>query len=296
MYFNKNAYEFIELNYNRGIFDKCVDITFIITMNQSLERHENIKKQLNMCNPSKKVIIVMNKGYKKYDKYDNFGKIIDISYKDLTYTYMYIFHLARKYKNILILEDDFEYTYLIKNNNITNNINNFIIKNNPNIYYLGCTPWLINIPLSINLGDHYKSIYECSTQSFIINFKSREDLMSLYFSKNNNISKNDIDIYTSFYVNNKYFYKDPLIIQRIYETENKSNWDLNDNNKPIKLYKLAIKLFDNYLKLDSNDNNILHQQWDTMYKKLKILNIIIFFIFLILLIYVIKKIKIIIHK
>lgn len=294
MYFNENAYEFIELNYNRGIFDDCVDITFIITMNKSLERHENIKKQLNMCKPSKKVIIVMNKGYKKYDKYDNFGKKIDITYKDLTYTYMYIFHLARKYKNILILEDDFEYTHLIKNNSIINNINNFIIKNNPNIYYLGCIPWLINIPLSIILGGyHYESIYESCTQSLIINFKSREDLIRLYFSKNNNISKTDIDLYTSFYIQKKYFYKDPLIIQRIYETENKSSWVLNDNNKVIGWYIVFIKIFENYFKLDSNDNNILHQQWDNMYKKIKILNIIIFFIFLILLIYVIKKI---IHK
>ena len=132
------AYSYKELKFSEGFLDFSVDITYILTMNNSIERHKNIKTQLNEVVPTSKVVIVYNQGYKKIKKVNDCG-IIDRSYDDLTHAVTHIFDLAEKnnYNRILILEDDF----IFDSNRMTDevvNVNNFIINNQPNLYSLGC--------------------------------------------------------------------------------------------------------------------------------------------------------------
>ena len=145
MKYNENCYILKEINYDNGLFDKSVDITYVITMENAIERQKKVIKQLNKFKPTKKVIIVYNKGFRKCSKYDYNNNKINISYEDLTYTNMYIYKLAKKFNHILILEDDFIFSNKLLNKYITKSINNFINNNNPNIYYLGCLPWLFDI-------------------------------------------------------------------------------------------------------------------------------------------------------
>ena len=60
-----SCYSYQTLNYKHGVFDVAVDVTYILTMEDSLERHKNIKAQLSKIIPTSKIIVVYNKGYKK---------------------------------------------------------------------------------------------------------------------------------------------------------------------------------------------------------------------------------------
>ena len=63
-----NCYTFSELHFKKGVYDKSIDATYIITMEHSIERHKNITNQLKKLQPTKLVYIVFNKGFRKCDK------------------------------------------------------------------------------------------------------------------------------------------------------------------------------------------------------------------------------------
>ena len=56
------CYSFEKLNYDSGLLDKNVDVTYIINLENS-ERYNNIIKQLEKIKPTKTVYILQNKGY-----------------------------------------------------------------------------------------------------------------------------------------------------------------------------------------------------------------------------------------
>ncbi len=264
MKFNESCYTLEEINYPKGIFDNSVDITYVITMDNATERQKKVYNQLNKFRPTKKVIIVKNKGFRKCDKHDYNHNKIDISYKDLTYTNMYIFHLAKKYNHILILEDDFIFSNKLLNNKITNSINQFIIDKNPNIYYLGCLPYIFNI---FN-NSHPNVCLSTATHAVIYGKTIREYLGKVYKHKTN---YKDIDVMTGT-LSGMYMYKEPLSIQLVLETENKKNW--GHGGILTKLGGLLLTKFMNVLELDKEEN--IEYKWNNLYHKLFIFNIILY--------------------
>ena len=97
------CYKFEKLNYDSGLLDTNVDVTYIIHLENS-GRYDNIIKQLEKYKPTKTIYILLNKGFSKCNKTG-----IESSYADLTDCYLQIFKHAQKqnFGNILILEDDF---------------------------------------------------------------------------------------------------------------------------------------------------------------------------------------------
>ena len=284
MEFNNSCYKLKTLNFESGIFDSCVDISYIITMESSIERHKNIMKQLSKVVPTKKVIIVYNKGFKKCPKY-YLNKKIDISLEDITYTYMYIYKNSKKYNNILVFEDDFILNEKNLNKKAINEINNFVNKKNPNIYYLGCFPSFIN-PLYLN-STHKQVILHAGTHAHIINKNTRNKLLHIY--KKDKFTTKDYDEMLNFLIKRKFLYFRPLYVQPFLETENYNNWGKNCGNINIfvkvitTLLKLVLKMF----KLDKLEN--LNENWDSAYKKIFIINIVaylvIIFIFIKIIVY-----------
>lgn len=290
MKFNNYCYKLFSQNFEKGFLDDSVDITYIITMDNSKNRHDNIKKQLNIIAPTKKVIIVYNSGFKKCEK-NYFNKRINISVEDLTYTYMYIFNDSKNYNRILILEDDFT---LIRENlkeNDKNNINNFLLNNNPNIYYLGCIPYLIN-PLTLN-NKNLNLFIDATTHAVVFNKNIRNKILNLYLKQKIKIF--DIDLLTCFKIKNKYTYYKPIYVQSFEETENKKNWGygIQSNSLSLLINKILVKnIFDpivSRLNLNSENEEKFIYGWKKAYVYIKILNLMIYILILFVILVVIKK-------
>jgi hypothetical protein len=116
-----NCYTFTELNFDCGFLDDSCDVTYILHL-EGNGRLGNIYDQLSKYKPTKKVIILFNKGYKKCNK-----KLKEYNSRyDLIDAFITIFNNAKNYNNILILEDDFIFSDKILDKSITNDINQFI--------------------------------------------------------------------------------------------------------------------------------------------------------------------------
>lgn len=285
MNFNKNCYYFQYLNFDSGFLEKSVDITYIITMYNAYERHQQIFTKLKHYTPTKNIVIIYNYGFKKCDKYF-FKNKIKYTFEDLTYTNLYIFSIAKKYNNILILEDDFVFSNLILKSRVQEDLNQFINIHKPNIYYLG------GLPIQINIGTLLNKHINCSilttTHSVIYSREAREFILNDKInSKNLNHWDDPTDAISS--IPKKYYYYQPLCTQSFPTTENKKNWQIN--NEKSKLGKLKRKImthisskYINLLDLDKDKFTYLNSHLD---KKFKLHYNIIFLIHIILLILII---------
>ena len=266
-----NCYTFKKLKYNSGIFDSSIDITYIMTMENS-ERIINITNQLNKLKPTSNIILVINKGFKKCKK----NLPIQNSVKDIIHANIEIFNHAKKnnYNNILIFEDDFEFDKNLFNYTNIFNVNTICndYKNTKFCLSLGSIPLLI-FPYNYCL---YKSIASMGTHSMIYTKKSREYILSF----NNLLDQIDWDIFTNLY-SNKYCYYLPLITQTFPETINQKNWTSAYGLKQIAIQ--AIKNNDLDKKTQPGFNNI--------YKIMKIINLLLIFLLLLILLYIIYSLK-----
>lgn len=264
-----NCYIFNNLNYKNGLFDDSIDATYILTMKNS-KRINNIEKQLNRIKPTSKIILVINKGFKKCNK----NLPINISNVDIIHSNLEIFKHSLKYKynNILVLEDDFIfddnlYDYIhIHNVNQTLNEN----KNNFFILSLGSLP-LLTFPYNHCI---HKSFISLVTQAMIYTKKSR-----IYILNDNPLSKRDWDYYTNTLTKHVYYL--PLITQTFPPTENQNNWD---NFYGLK--NIAIQ----YIK--NNELNIKPQPgFNNTYLYLKILNFLLIIIVILIIFYLLNYLK-----
>ena len=87
-----NCYILKEINFNKGLFDSFIDVTFVITMVNSI-RNNKIIKEITKIKPTKKVIIVYNKGYKNCKKPDT----IKCSMEDIVHAYYTAFEYLKEY-------------------------------------------------------------------------------------------------------------------------------------------------------------------------------------------------------
>lgn len=210
---NKICYNFEIKEYDTGLFDSCIDMAYIITLDNS-SRRQQFMKQLDEHKPSSTVKIQNNRGYKNCEKIKQDGTKISKSNHDLADALRNIFMdaLENNYKRILVFEDDFEMNKDKYTKDDINNICEFINKNDPHVYNLGPVAFLSNanmfennIPVKYMASSH-SVIYNRDYMKFFIN--TVEDTDS---SWNNDIIK-------------KYIYKTPIIYQIISETENQETW------------------------------------------------------------------------
>jgi hypothetical protein len=224
---------FKEINFASGILDECVDITYIIYLEGS-ERIHNINEQLKNFQPTKKVLILYNKGYKFKQ-----NPLINTPPLDLIDCFMTIFKHAKtnNYENILILEDDFIFSNKIQSNKCVDDINHFLkSKHSDNfIYLLGCLPFIL-IPYDIELK-HYRNILSLGAHSIIYSRKMRDDFLS---TKNQyNIKDWDEEMLKQ----TRYSYHQILCYQLFPNTENSKYWlDYFGHTKILKYALEKMKL------------------------------------------------------
>jgi hypothetical protein len=218
------CYRFKEHYYPKGLLDDCVDATYIIHLTGNDERLKNIMNQLKMYQPTKLVYIVNNLGFKKCDKGPNIQK----TYDDLTDAFKKCFVHADEngYNNILVLEDDFIFSPLIKQ--VNHEVCEFVNTMKSGVYYLGCLP---KLSLRINKN----------TLLFFMATATHAVIYTKYFRNNINYFVNDWDINMNLNFPRYGYYK-PLCYQIFPETENQKNWVSISKFTNIPLYK--------FMKLD----------------------------------------------
>ena len=281
---HNKCYRILTLNYNKGFLDDSVDATYIITLTENLKRHINIFKQINRYPPTKKIFIVYNKGYTNCDKFYN-KKKIETSYEDISYCNLYIFNLAKNFNNILILEDDFIFDKnLIVDKKIHNDINSFILKNKPNIYYLGCFPIIIN-PKTI--FKKHKSVYlNTLAHAAIYNKKTRDKIYSI--QKNSMFLHPADDLFLNKKIIDKFYYYKPICNQFFPNTNNRNIWSENKNytHKNSILRKYIIDIIIYFIKLFGyNKSKNIYNKMLYYYRFIISLHIIVISLILIFIIY-----------
>lgn len=256
------CYSYEEYKFDNAILD--VDATYIIHLKGN-GKYESIIDQLHKYPISKKVYIVLNKGYKKCKKKPAITK----PPLDLIDAYLEIFEHAKNKGNILILEDDFMFDDKILDPFHRNNVNQFIKKDLDYVYYIGALP-IILLPHDYY---NYKIIFSMGTHSVIYTKKIRDKI------RLNKDKINDWDAYLKFH--NGYIYYTPLCYQLFPDTENSAHW--GDHN--IILYVLAL-LGRCMIKLAGLDKSIVAYSYYYFVSKLWIL--LFLFIIWILLTFIIS--------
>ena len=255
---NNECYYFEKIVFNKGLLDDSIDRTYIIHL-EGNGRIESIYKQLEEYHPTKEVYILFNKGFKKCNKkLEKYTSVFD-----LVDAFITIFNHAIDQNNILILEDDFFFDKEIKNKEICDDINKFIIekKDKEFIYYLGAIPY-ITIPYKDN---HRLLLLSTGTHSCIYSKNMRKNTLK-------NKTNWDWDLHTNFnYI--RYIYEKPLCYQLFPETENSKNWPLGS---------IILKFIFKLNNLDKNENG---------YKNFYFFSKIIFYIIIFIIVYYILKKK-----
>lgn len=239
----QDKYTVKTLQYDDGILDNCVDVTYIIHL-EGNGREPDIMKELQKIHPTNTVHIVYNKGYRKYGKDLGITNTTD----DLIHCYLWIFehykssqkdNTARK-KNVLILEDDFIFNDKIAEIDTRKKIENTLetIQHNRFILRLGCIPLLI-CPCT----EYTYTGFAVGAHCVIYNEKCIDYTLS------NREYIIDWDVYcNTTYSIKQYIYKEPLCYQLFPETENQNNWG-NGNIFLIVISHLLIKYL-RFLRLD----------------------------------------------
>ena len=209
-------YEIKTLQYGDGILDKHIDATYIIHLRGN-GREQRVFEELAKIHPTNRVHIVYNEGFRKCDK----GPRVKTTVDDLTHTYLWIFENARveRYRNILILEDDFIFSDKIQEPGHQQKMFDIMEtrKREDYLFLLGCLPFLL-LPrdrhsyTGITAGMHC-AIY--SEQCILNTLANREKIV-------------DWDIFFNFVseTTNKYVYPEPLCYQLFPLTENSNNWGM----------------------------------------------------------------------
>jgi hypothetical protein len=212
---NNESYRFEELEFENGMFDSCVDMTYVLTLEDSIRRNSYME-QLQTHLPSSIVKIQHNKGYKNCDK---LLKNQDSS-SDLNDAYRNVFMdaISNNYDSILLFEDNFFFGDNYTKGDI-NNICYFINENRPDIYHLGPLNhisffsttlhlWVLNMALS---------------HATIVN----RHFMELYIE---DVCNNKVDLYDHHWNDlrfQKYSYYKPICFQLLPDTKDQSLWQSN---------------------------------------------------------------------
>ncbi len=238
----------MELEYDDGVLNDTIDATYIIHYVKQTDRYKNIMYQLSKIRPTNKIYILLNQGYKYCKK-----KLVEQKPKyDINHCNKTIFEHSRdkNYKNIMILEDDFDFNIKrFSDPKTLKNINSFINEHQeqPLIYSLGSIP-IVSFPLFFSHTLY--SVVASGAHCMIYNSKFRDKFLATNFLD----IKDDWDSYTR----PRYNYSEPLCYQLYNDTEN-NNIEikesfilyfarcigdlLNLNNKPEPGHSILYKIF-----------------------------------------------------
>lgn len=210
-----DCYHNIKINLDTpGKLDSCVDVTIILTMEDS-DRHEQIMNEVTKASLTSNIIVQVNKGYKKCNK--------NIEKQSTEYDLGHALKNAFKYalnnglKRILVLEDDCEFDHeTISYPETCQSICNFLAHRDPEVYDLGRDGalFLDEFPYTFK---HFKVTKIYGTQSIIYN--------DIHMRKR--ISGPDKEAHVDAELkhhSNKFSYCMPLTAQKIEETENSKTW------------------------------------------------------------------------
>lgn len=228
-----SCYTYIVLDYKNGLFDKWIDMCYILTMENS-DRMPKFMKQLDKYNLLSKCTIQVNKGYKDCKKH----LYKQSSIQDLNESYYKVFQNAKEnnYKNIMVLEDDFFFEDL--NENIAESIGTFIANNYYHIYNLGPLGH-ISIP---SFDVHHKSIVLTTAHGVIYS----NHYVDYYINNYLDAMKYNPDLYWNKAEIIKYKYYKPLCFQTFPNKSSQDHWEipkwfLNIAVFGIKLVELDVK-------------------------------------------------------
>ena len=267
----EQCYFFNKIEFNDGLLNNFVDATYIIHLENN-GRLPNIKYQLNKYHPTNIIYLLINKGYKNFNK----GKHISSPAYDLIDAFLQCFMHASEnnYNNILILEDDFIFSKKIKNKKHILNIESFINKKNDSsfIYFLGCIP-TVRLPV-INNINNYHLYFSIGTHAIIYSKQFRENVLNM-----NTLKITDWDFFLNIYNKNKFCYYLPLCYQLFPVTDNSKTW-LSEN----KFLHFISKIIFNILQMFKLDKQI-NPGYNIAYTFSKYILLIILLLIIILLIY-----------
>ena len=270
----------IELINDEGIFDNIIDCTYVLLCcGPNPQREENVYTQLNLLNPSKKIILVYNNGYKACD--------LSVSpTDDITQAQLYIFNhaLDNNYKRILYLEDDFFVKTSLNHRDI-NSICTFIEKNNPSIYGLGN----VMIPtINTLFSTHQKALKNLLYLSHAVIY-SDEHMKNVILFRSNNPKEYMTDAVTGSIPNSEnYRYYKPLVYQTFPITENQlQSWK---TMFPKSLENIGMKTIKNYNKITKLDKQV-EPGYTITYLLPFLLYGIIFLVVLVLIYFIYKKLN-----
>lgn len=287
---NYNCYDFKIINHENGIFDIFVDVTYIITINNT----EKVINKLKLFTPTSKIIIVKNNTY----KYCNKILYQQDPHHDLTNANINIIYhsIQNNYNNIMVLEDDFEFDLnKIKtcSTNHVYNIKTFFDKKKDEsfIYNLGPLPILFQ-PLLIDKY-HYRAIKLLSTHSLLYNRNAQHKIFDFMIHHNFQYKYSKYyDIFlTTFYTN--YFYYTPLCYQTDENHKKDKFYSVNFYTKLIDFNETISHFHTKLVNLNIIPKN-RYELWFTFFI---IFNYIIFIVFILILLFIIINIiNIVIHK
>jgi hypothetical protein len=273
-----DCYTFKEITtFNSGLLDKAVDATYILHL-EGNGRYNDIINNLKDYHPTRRVYILINKGFRKCKKQEH----IKIPMHDVVDAFLQVFYHANRqnYDNILILEDDFFFSEKIKKQSTQNEICMFLNKRkHENFQYrLGCIPY-IQIPYTYDFK-HYRGILSTGTHAVVYSKQNR--IKTIQYVDNNNLIDDwdlyfNLDLYT-----NCYMYHEPLCYQLFPETENSKDWGYGSNI--IYVICIFMKYIYKLLKLDTQ----YEPGYTYFYIFSKIFLLILFFITIILIIIAIQ--------
>lgn len=231
MHTTPNCYRFEEVAGENPLFTH-IDATYVIHL-EGNGRLESVRKELADFYPSKNTSILFNKGYKKCEKQHLPEQE---TYSDLVDANLTIFRDAKekKYKTILILEDDFFFHKEVRKH--TKNVEEFLVanKNKEYYYFLGCIPQ-ISLP---TFGFHNQVFLSCVTHAVIYSESFRDKLLL--------VDQDDIigwDCYQQTQLPfNKYMYHTPICYQLFPETENSKVWDKNSGVVSGVCYRIMFQI------------------------------------------------------
>lgn len=218
-------YEEIDMKTN-GYLGEIIDSAYVLAMEDS-PRIKTILQRLQFAIPCRKVVIQYNKGYKHCYK-PNLKK--QKSLYDITDAYYHAFYHYKNntpngYERVMILEDDFIFTPLIKEKKTLSDIKGIISSKKPDILQLGHVLSIYNPFFLFYSNYNFKKHLYAPSAHCVIYCKSFIDK----FTSDYSIGKFPYDHYDKAFsidYSNIWVYNKPLGIQPFENTENSKTWNI----------------------------------------------------------------------
>lgn len=201
---------------NSGLFDSSIEHTYILTLVNS-HRTQKALDQIHYYKPTSQYTVFYNKGFRMCSK----NLYLQNSIHDINHAYYSLFKhsLSKNEKTILILEDDFVFDPQILSRPIYDELNDFMMHHDYDMYSFGMLPFF-TLPCLPTVR-HYRVLFGAGAHCIVY----KDSFMKQYIiDYENNKMTTSIDLYWNQMRFKKYMFHKPLCYQPLSDTENKRNW------------------------------------------------------------------------